>query len=118
MRIVSMITAVVISWLAVATGQSKPQAEWLVLKVTPRAILQGGAVRLECRIPRHPDNRVVELGIVGVRTSAKTLDGDRAPVLHSLVIENVPCEGTEAYCHLVRTNNTRLAKVKLLVGCD
>lgn len=104
--------------LVIALVVGLQQGNWLTLKVTPRAILAGDAVRLECRVSRHPDNRVVELGIVGVRSSAKTLDGDRAPVLHELVVEHIPCEGTEAYCALQRTSGSRLVKVEILVGCD
>ena len=119
MRWVSIITSVVISLVAISRPNPAKEAEWLVLKVTPRAIQAGGAVRLECRIPKHRENRAVELGIVGVRTSAITLNGDREPVLHSLLVENIPCEGTEAYCLLYRTGGEqRLVKAEILVGCD
>lgn len=45
----------------------------------PRTLMEGQGMRLECRIPRHADNRYAKWGIVDVTSSERWLQGERAP---------------------------------------
>lgn len=64
------------------------------LRVRPQVMLQRGDVRVEVRVPRHADNRLLSIawssdyGTAG--TTLRQLDGDDAAVLHTLNLPSQP----------------------------
>ena len=103
-------------WLAVvATLALLPR---LSLVVSPRLFMEGHAVRLECRIARHPDNRWMELGVVDVTSSFRELEGTQSQVVYSLLLEHLGCGEWEAYCQLGTTRGQqRVREAVTVVGC-
>lgn len=91
----------------------------IAIRVNPTVLLEGGAVRLTCRVARHPDNRWLALGLANYRESRLDLDGEAAPVTHVVLYEHVPCGTGEAYCAVGHVRGVPLvARHPLLVaGC-
>ncbi len=90
------------------------------VSVYPRVVFAGGAVRLRCRVPRHPANRELIWGMADYRTSFTALDGEEAAVTHEQLIQAVPCEAGAAFC-LVRRSGEPDARAQLDVlvsGCQ
>ena len=85
-------------WLAVAAVLALLPRVSLI--VSPRLLMEGHAVRLECRIARHPDNRWMELGVVDVTSSFRELHGRASAVVYTIRLEHLPCGEQEAYCVL------------------
>lgn len=80
----------------------------LAVRVSPAVIMKGGAFNLFCHVPRDPDNRVVEYGVVGLRPgSQRDLAGDKAPITWGpILVEHVPCEAGPAYCAVKKNDGT------------
>lgn len=89
--------------------------------VTPKAVLSGDALRLECRIPRHPENRHLVYGILDLSESYRQINGEHDRVIHDLIITNVPCQTRlEAYCALTDAHGEiHLARQSVpVLGCS
>lgn len=80
-----------------AAGDERP----VTIDVLPRVLLENQAIRLRCRVPRADENRSLEWGVEGYRTSVEQLDpGHR--ITHEWIIEEVPCDSGPAFCRLKR----------------
>lgn len=71
------------------------------ISVQPRIAKFKEALRIECRIARHPDNRYLILGLVDITESHREIHGEHDRVIHELIVRSVPCETVLAYCLLV-----------------
>ena len=89
------------------------------LVVYPRVVVAGHSTHLECRVPRHPANRWLELGIVDAHSSLVQLDGDQGPVISVRVLD-VPCLGDTAtvYCVLTATDGVYHVTQSIGVVCQ
>lgn len=63
----------------------------VTLKVDPRIVGLGGNTWVTCRVPKHPDNRKLTLGIRNHRLSDYQLNGLKAPSMHTLLVSEIPC---------------------------
>lgn len=92
----------------------------VTVRANPRVVMAGNAVGVTCRVPRHPDNRGLTVGIDGYRSSYVQLDGEAARVTHLVTYEHVPCEAGDAYCVLADAGGRtwRAAEPVLVSGCD
>ena len=86
--------------------------------VYPRAVMAGSLVHVECRVPRNPANRWLEMGIVDAHSSLIQLDGEQGPVISVRTLD-VPCLGdvVTAYCVLTATDGKFTATLPILVSC-
>jgi hypothetical protein len=80
----------------------------------------GGAVRIRCTVPRHPDNRWEAAGIQNYTESGRQMDGEYAPITREIILDHVPCAAGDAYCALQRADGRiYIATSPLrLSGCD
>lgn len=92
----------------------------LQLQLMPAVCLVGREIALRCIVPRAPDHRLVVLGVENWTSSARTVDGDRAPVIYELHLAHVPCEAGAAFCAVVDVNGhvTRLERPLYVGGCE
>lgn len=97
---------------------------WLLLAATlprvgisaPRIARYKEALRIECRVPRHHDNRLLILGLVDIAESHRQVEGDKGRVIYELIIRSLPCEEVIAYCLLIDAHGqARLARQAVLV---
>lgn len=89
------------------------------ITVTPAAVLVNETLRLVCTVPRHPDNRWLTMGIPGYRTSGGDLDGEAAPITHTMFVTHVPCEVDEVVCEVTDAlgRTYRAARPITVAGC-
>lgn len=92
----------------------------VTIKTYPRALFQGGTVRLLCRIDPDARNRQLNMGIVNYRDSEFPVEGKDAPAAYQVYYEHMPCEGTISYCSLTRETGKVLTVTEELTvgGCD
>ena len=95
-------------------------APWATITMNPRAVFVGGGTNITCRVPRHPDNRIIHLGIADVRESVQQLDGEAARTVFELQVLRLPCEASEGYCAITRADGSRQVYTQSLqiVGCE
>lgn len=67
-------------------------------------VQENQAFRVTCTVPRNPENRRLVMGVEGLRSSDRQLDGDDSPVTHNLFIDHVPCGVGPAFCTLIQSN--------------
>jgi hypothetical protein len=89
----------------------KPWLLALVLTTTVMTVLQGGEPRVSiqvsrdaktivCRVPQHPDNRALFIGIADQLNSQRQLDGAEAAITHRLTLPRlVDCQTEEPFEH-------------------
>jgi hypothetical protein len=90
----------------------------LELMVRPLVAMRGASVHVRCRVPPHPDNRYLDIGLEGERSSRRQLDGQ---ITHELWIDEVQhCGTTKAYCRVLnkdeRVSAQRTQPIRIL-GC-
>ncbi len=95
------------------------------IAVVPAAIPAGGTLRVTCTVPRHPDNRWLEIGVyyeggVVYQSSLRQLDGESAPVTHTMYVTHMPCEAVVASCYLIPAvgPQARVVRAVEVVGCN
>ena|SRR5690242_4467079 len=113
-RIELLLILAAVCLVALATDQ-------LAIKVTPRVLFAGGALRLTCHVPRDPNNRLLEYGIINYRErSQRQLDGDHAPITWQMLMEKIPCGSGPAYCAVVKNDSSSelVRETFELVGCE
>lgn len=102
-----------LAWLLFA------HAERLRVTVSPQAMLVDSYVRVTCHVPRDPDNRCVQFGIVEGSTSLRQLDGEAAPITWTLELSHAPCGAELAFCEVTRIGCVERVQAPLSVaGCD
>lgn len=94
------------------------------ISVTPQAVPVNGTIRLTCTVPRHPDNRVLVMGVyydgsVVYRASERQLDGESAPITHTMYVDHLPCDAVVAQCYLLPAIGRQYRAVQALTiaGC-
>ena len=75
----------------------------VTLLVSPTSLMEGGTVRVMCRVTPHADNRSVEAGIGEYMRSARQLDGAASPRTHEFWFSKVPCGSEVAFCIVYQT---------------
>lgn len=83
----------IIALLALTTAGDSVRAS-----VYTKVILPGGTIRLTCHVPKDADHRLLRMGIEGLRTSERELEGDRAAITHQMYIDHIPCGYDAAFC--------------------
>ena len=106
--------------LAVAGEQKHKPVE---VTVNPRIIMVGESTWLSCRVERHPDNRVLDYGIVGSEQehSERGLEGDSSPITWpKVLIKHLPCDAGPAYCSVERADGSWIRAVQPIeiAGCE
>jgi hypothetical protein len=97
--------------------------EALTIDITPRVCLEGANVRVTVRVDPDPDNRIllIEADSVGFFLSSEIqLNGERAPLLHTLFLRSLPSGSYVVRATVTHTDGiTRSAPMKLRVlGAD
>ena len=95
-------------------------AEDPMLSVFPHATIVGGNVRITCRVPRNPRNRVVVYGFKDWTTTSRQLDGEDSRITHQILLEGVPCDPGELFCTVLRADgkDRQVVVPFTVVGCD
>lgn len=90
-----------------------------VVSVSPQVIMNGGTVRVTCRIPRLPENRRISFGVPG-SMSTIDLEGDNSRSTYQKTIQRVGCFDTPATCILTdNMGKSQISKMDLHIGgCD
>lgn len=90
------------------------------IAVLPTVLQVGGTVRITCTVPHHPDNRWLTIGIPSYRTSGGDLDGEAAPVTHTMYVDHMPCDVDEAVCEVTDAlgKTYRAARPLIVAGCN
>lgn len=70
------------------------------IQVAPRLVMEGQPLRITCKVPRHPDNRKLEIGLLGMKSSTFPLNGEAGAVTNNLFIAHADCGVGPAYCLL------------------
>ena len=101
-------------WVLLALLAALPRVG---LVVYPRIAQEGQQLHVECRVPRHPDNRRLEFGLIEWSVSFRDLAGEDAQVIWPTNV-HVPCtEQVMAYCRLITTKGEFLATTPVMVVC-
>ena len=95
------------------------------IAVTPTVLSVGAILRVTCTVPRHPDNRWIEIGVyyeggVVYQSSLRQLDGETALVTHVMTVTHMPCDATVAQCYVVPAVGPTYRAVRAVVvaGCQ
>lgn len=103
---------VTITLLTVALTEPRVTA-----RVSPGAVMAGNSVRVTCRVPAHPDNRGVYIGISDYTSHFVQIDGERGPITSEQWFPHITCEYSKAFCELVDNHGAhRFDYVPFTVG--
>lgn len=114
----AFIATILIAFAIIARPQ-KPETFWL--KSSARVLAEGGSLQLTCHVPRSEDNRWVELGIEGYRSSTIEMEGANSPKTFQILFNRVPCGVGAAYCNVGGIPGSHVMSTKLPVlvsGCE
>lgn len=75
----------------------------VTIVVSPTSLMQGGTVRVMCRVTPHADNRAVEAGVGEYMRSARQLDGAASKRTYEFFFPQVPCGAEAAFCVVYQT---------------
>ena len=91
-------------WLLVAAALPR-----VSILVQPRIVdVASHWLRIECRVRRHPENRLLRIGVADLTESARLVDGELDRVIHELVVHTIAsCEDMLAYCVLEDASHER-----------
>ena len=89
------------------------------LAVYPRVVFAGSGVRVQCRVPRHTDNRAVTWGFTDWTSLGRQLDGADAPITWAYTFNDVPCDPGLAFCRVERVRGAAILMTQSLTvaGC-
>ena len=93
----------------------------LRVSVNPAVMMAGNTVILTCHVPKHPDNRLLEYGIIGTQVgSQRQRDGSASPITWQFEIKRVECESGPAYCAVRDSHGqwTRVTAQIQVAGCQ
>ena len=91
------------------------------VSVMPRVVMAGNTIRLTCKVPQHPDNRLLDYGVANYREhSQRQLDGEHSRMTWEAYVDHVPCVADAVYCAVLRADGQwHTDSVPLEVaGCD
>lgn len=105
--------------LALLLATTAAQADSVTVRISPVFVMPNGAARVQCHVPKNPENRKLRWGIELVQSEEVSLDGDAAPVTWERVIQHIPCDPGAAFCEITRVNAhvVRVAMSFQVVGC-
>lgn len=91
----------------------------VTLLVSPTSLMEGGTVRVMCRVTPHADNRSVEAGIGEYMRSARQLDGAASKRTFEFWFKQVPCGSEVAFCvvHQTRGRYEVQQRPLTMAGC-
>lgn len=91
----------------------------LSIRITPRIVFLGGAVRLTCKVPPNNNNRWLDAILPGYRSSGQQLEGADAKITYEFLFEHIPCIVDEGVCAVTdNMGDTQYARLPLQVaGC-
>ena len=115
------VAAILIAFAIIAHPSHDKTVETFWLKTSAQVIAENGSLQLTCHVPRHEDNRWVELGIEGYRSSTIGMEGENSPKTFQILFKRVPCGVGAAYCTVGGIPGSRVASTKLTVlvsGCE
>lgn len=90
------------------------------IRLNPRALIVGGALRVTCRVQPDEANRRLNFGIENYRDSEYMLEGRESKITFERLFEHVPCDTEKAYCQVIRADGkiVRVTEEFHVVGCD
>jgi hypothetical protein len=68
------------------------------IHVSPATLLEGGSVRVRCRVPPDEANRRLQIALEGYRYSEVPLAGSGGPITTEVTYDHVPCDVEQASC--------------------
>lgn len=103
--LISTLTILTIGFLAIlnAAVNAGPQPR-VTIRVLPSVLFAGHSIRVTCTVPRHPDNRLLDLGVTFYRGTTIQLDGAAARVTYEIIYDKVPCDSGPAYCQVTESH--------------
>lgn len=117
----SFVAVILIAFALLARPRHEKTVETFWLKTSAQVLAENGSVRLTCHIPRSEDNRWVELGIEGYRSSRMDMEGENAPKTFQILFQRVPCGVGAAYCAYGGIPGSKVTGTKLnlvVSGCE
>lgn len=72
----------------------------VTIRVNPRVLMAGAAVRVTCRVPADARNRGLTIAIADYRSSFVQINGEAGPVTSEILFERIPCAAGPAVCDL------------------
>lgn len=90
------------------------------LVVRPQVVYAGHTIFIECRVPRWPDNRQLDMGLAGWAVSSRSLEGASAAVIYTQRL-TAPCDpDLMAFCLLTTADGQtyRARSAVLVIGCE
>ena len=89
------------------------------LSISPRVVSVGESIKLTCRVPRHPDNRMVAWGVENWTRTERALEGESSPAVWEQTIQNAPCGVEDAFCEVTSTSQkvNRVTTTFIVAGC-
>lgn len=83
-------------------------------------VMAGSLLRIVCKVPRHPENRLLIYGVPNYTQSERQLNGANSQISWQVDIPAIPCEAERAFC-TVRTlgfEDATDAKTIQVAGCE
>jgi hypothetical protein len=92
----------------------------LTIQVSPVNLMEGGTVRIMCRVEPHADNRTIEAGVGEYMRSARQLDGADSKRTFEFWFKSVPCGTGQAFCVVYQTRGRTTIQQRALTvaGCE
>ena len=92
----------------------------VTVEISNVLVAPGGNTWVTCRVPRNKDNRKVTIAIPMHRSTERQIDGDKAPSMFRVLMQNIPClPQVEAQCTLEQSLKTHVSKVDIhMIGCE
>lgn len=117
------VAAILIAFAVIArphAEKTKP-VETFWLHSSAQVIGENHSLTLTCHVPRHEDNRWVEIGIEGYTASTVEMEGENSPKTFQILFKRVPCGIGAAYCNVGGIPGSHVTSTKLPVlvsGCE
>ncbi len=107
----------VLSVIVLSTSADVPRVS---IRVSSRQVMAGQAMRVQCRVPRDADNRLLEASLSNYQISQRPLEGEQAAVTHDFLFDHIPCVVDVASCAVRAVNHKdAIASVSIQVaGCE
>lgn len=89
------------------------------IKVLPRVVMAGGAMRITCKVPRRAENRKLAAGIANYTSTERQLDGEESRITWEFLFDHMPCGVGPAFCAVSGTDRDQLATQPIeIAGCE
>jgi hypothetical protein len=109
----SFVMGTMLSTASMSTAPVTP-----LIRVTPHVLNEGDTIRIRCQVPRHPDNRKLQIAIEGYRYTEVPIEGERGPVTTEITYQHVPCGVDTVSCAVVTSMGySQRVTAPILVAC-